>query len=71
MKCMENRSRQRPVSPAADDTRTAGKVASRAERGAGKYVTPKLVEYGSTAKLNASKPGSFTDGSNTLHMTCL
>ena len=34
-----------------------------------KYVTPRLIEYGSTAKLTASKPGSQLDGSNSIHMT--
>ena len=34
-----------------------------------KYVTPKLIEYGSTSKLSASKPGSFADGSNSIFMT--
>ena len=36
-----------------------------------KYVTPKLIEYGSTSKLSAAKPGSFADGANSNRMTCL
>jgi hypothetical protein len=44
--------------------RTQGKPAKTK-----KYVTPKLIEYGSTSKLSASKPGSFADGANTIHMT--
>ena len=37
-----------------------------------KYVQPKLIEYGSTSKLSASKPGSQSDGANSIHMTqCL
>ena len=47
---------------------------NRTERSAKtkKYVTPKLVEYGSTAKLSAAKPGSTADGANSIHMTpCL
>jgi hypothetical protein len=33
------------------------------------YVTPKLIEYGSTSKLSAAKPGSVLDGSNSVHKT--
>jgi hypothetical protein len=33
------------------------------------YVTPKLIEYGSTSKLNAAKPGSVQDGANSVHKT--
>ena len=33
-----------------------------------KYVAPKLIEYGSTAKLSANKPGSVYDGTSPLMM---
>ena len=34
-----------------------------------KYAAPKLIEYGSTSKLSASKPGTTLDGANSIHMT--
>ena len=33
------------------------------------YLPPRIVEYGSAAKLSASKPGSFADGANSILMT--
>ena len=37
------------------------------------YVPPRLVEYGSAAKLSAYKPGSINDGANLTHkrLSCL
>ena len=36
------------------------------------YLTPKLVEYGSASKLTTAKPGTKSDGTNSIKMTgCL
>lgn len=35
------------------------------------YVAPKLIEYGSTSKLSAAKPGPIADGANVAMKTCL
>jgi hypothetical protein len=35
------------------------------------YQPPKVVDYGSTSKLSAAKPGNVTDGTNPSNRTCL
>jgi len=47
-----------------EDTRTAPRPAKP-------YQPPKIVDYGSTAKLSATKPGSKSDGANPQNRTCL
>jgi hypothetical protein len=35
------------------------------------YQPPKIVDYGSTSKLSASKPGSKSDSPSKSNKTCL
>ena len=35
------------------------------------YVPPKIVDYGSTSKLSATKPGTSNDGQSASKKTCL
>ena len=37
----------------------------------GKYTSPKLVEYGSVAKLTQGQTGTTGDGASGMFMTCL
>jgi len=47
------------------------KDARTAPRPAKPYQPPKVVDYGSTSKLSAVKPGNITDGTNSSNKTCL
>jgi len=35
------------------------------------YVPPKIVDYGSTSKLSATKPGTSNDGASVSKKNCL
>jgi hypothetical protein len=47
-----------------EDTRTAPRPAKP-------YQPPKVVDYGSTSKLSATKPGDQTDATNSSNKVCL
>jgi len=48
--------------------KTGRSSAAPAPRRKKAYKTPKLVEYGTVSKLSAAKPGSISDGSNSILM---
>ena len=48
----------------SEDTRTAPKPAKP-------YKAPKIVDYGNTSKLSATKPGASNDGASQVQKNCL
>jgi hypothetical protein len=55
-----------------DTRRDAGDDAAARRPAKKRYAPPRLIEYGSTSKLSAAKPGPNADGANVAMKTgCL